>query len=515
MKLTRRTFLGSTAAGTLTTAFPRTLKAADHGIVRIGAKNDFEVLDPAYSRNVAETDIMNSIFIKLISYNGETWDTELDGAEAIEQVDPTHVKFVLRSGLGWTNGFGAVTAEDVKYSFERVANPANQSSWADDWALLDRVEVKSDREGVIVLKKPFAPLWRTTLPWSAGLIVCKAAVEQVGGRFTSEPPAECGPYVLKQWRPKQKTILARNESWSGPAPYFDEVHILPIDDRIVAESAFLAGDLDFVNVAPSSLPLFRDNPPPNTVIDPRTMVGMQWIGMNTGHPVFEDVRVRRAIHRAVDVDAVLEAGYFGAAQRANGVIAPGLPGGRPKNPYPERDVGAARQLLKEAGRGGGFSTTLSIINATDLKSMAQVIQSNLAEIGVDVEILAVESGTFWNLGSESAGDAWKDLQMYIHRWGNGPDPSWATKFYICDGVGIFNWERWCSADYTRLNAEAMAEIDEDRRAGLYSKMSDLLDESAAYLLLTHGVQLLLYRDDLVPGVNPDGFRLSLSKFRRA
>ena len=61
----------------------------------------------------------------------------------------------------------------------------------------------------------------------------------------------------------------------------------------------------------------------------------------------------------------------------------------------------------------------------------------------------------------------------------------------------------------------MAEIDEDRRAGLYSKMSDLLDESAAYLLLTHGVQLLLYRDDLVPGVNPDGFRLSLSKFRRA
>ena len=93
------------------------------------------------------------------------------------------------------------------------------------------MDVLNEREGVIVLKQPFAPLWRTTLPWNAGMIVCKEAVEQAGGRFTTQPPAESGPYFVKEWRPKQQTTLARNEAWNGRPFHFAEVHISPIDDR--------------------------------------------------------------------------------------------------------------------------------------------------------------------------------------------------------------------------------------------------------------------------------------------
>src|SRR5690606_15329045 len=101
------------------------------------------------------------------------------------------------------------------------------------------------------------------------------------------------------------------------------------------------------------------------------------------------------------------------------------------------------------------------------------------------------------------------------RWGNGPDPSWATKFYTCDGVGQFNWERWCDEEYSRLNSDAMAETDDAKRADLYEQMAKLLDESSAYILLTHGVQLLLYRENIVPGLTPDGNRLSFPKFKLA
>ncbi len=504
------------ALGT-TWALPRLAHGQERRVLRIAARNDFQSLDPAHSSTVAESDIQDSLFVRLVtySYDGKAWETQLEAASSIEQVDPTHIKFALRPGIAWTNGFGQVSAEDVKYSFERIADPKNGSPWRGDWDSLDHVEVTGEREGVIVLKRPFSPVWRTTLPWNAGSIVCKAAVEQAGGRFTTEPPAQCGPYLLKEWRPRQRTVLVRNPDWTGPRPEFDEVQIFPIDDRQVAEQGFLAGEFDFINVAPSSLPIYRANPPAGVTISPRPMVGMEWLGLNTEHPLFKDVRVRKAVARAIDVDAVVNAAYFGGAERATGVIASGLPGHRKASPYPPRDVEAARTLLNEAGVGSGFTTRLSIINGTDLLTMAQVIQANLAEVGITVEIDPLESGTFWTLGVEESGNTWKDLQMFIHRWGNGPDPSWATKFYTCDGVGEFNWERWCNDEYTKLNSEAMAETDDAKRAGLYERMATLLDESSAYILLTHGVQLLLYRDTIVPGVTPDGNRLSFSKFRKA
>ena len=70
---------------------------------------------------------------------GESWGWERDAALSIEQVDPTHIRFQLRPGLGWTGGFGEVTAEDVKFSYERIANPAMKSPYRGDWAKLDRV----------------------------------------------------------------------------------------------------------------------------------------------------------------------------------------------------------------------------------------------------------------------------------------------------------------------------------------------------------------------------------------
>ena len=79
-----------------------------------------------------------------------------------------------------------MSAEDVKYSFERIADPATKSPYKNDWATLDRVEVTGKLSGIIHLKEPFAPLWWSTLPWNAGLIVCKAAVDGLLGGDTAK-----------------------------------------------------------------------------------------------------------------------------------------------------------------------------------------------------------------------------------------------------------------------------------------------------------------------------------------
>jgi peptide/nickel transport system substrate-binding protein len=160
------------------------------------------VLDPAHRKAQAEGDILRCIYPRLIEYRtGDAWGWRLGAAAAIEQDGPTRVRFTLRPGIRFTGGFGELTADDVKFSYERIADPAGTSEYRDDFAALERVEVVDRYAGVIVLKAPFAPLWTSTLPSASGCIVSRAAVTQAGGRFTTVPPATAGPYRIAAWRP--------------------------------------------------------------------------------------------------------------------------------------------------------------------------------------------------------------------------------------------------------------------------------------------------------------------------
>jgi peptide/nickel transport system substrate-binding protein len=504
MTVNRRTFLLLTSAlGASTTLRPWRALGQDQNVLHIRSYSDLQVLDPLNRLAQPEGDIMDAIFSNLVKAKpGETWDWQLDAAESIEQVDDTHIDFTLRKGIQFTGGFGELTAEDVKYSFERIADPKNESPYRDDWAVLDRVEVKEPYSGMIVLKEPFAPLWTISLVRGSGSILSKKAMESVGGKFTTEPPAGSGPYVLREWQPKQKTILARNLDFYGPAPDFDEVHIYPIEDEKTAEIAFEAGELDYTEISLSSLPELKANPPAGVKIVERPAMSYVWLGMNVDNPALGDIKVRQAIQKAVDVDAVLEAAYFGVAERSTGIIAPGLPGHRDIAP-PKRDVEGAQALLEEAG-ASDLALSLDLLNKTEYTSAAQVIQANLAEIGITVEIKPSDSGTFWTIGDESAGDAWKDLQLILNRFSMQPDPSFATAWFTPDQIGVWNWERFNSPEFGDLHDRAIIETDPNKRHEMYVKMQDLMDASGAYVFLTHELNAAIYRDDVVPGLLPDG-----------
>ena len=167
-----------------------------------------------------EDDIFRCLLPALISYKpgADRWEWELEAAEEVKQLDDTTIAFRLKRGWQWTGGFGELTAEDVKFSFERIADPANKSPYHDDWSALDHVEVTGPYTGTIKLKQFFAPLWSTTLPVGSGRIVCKKAVEALPDKkFTTSVPASCGPYMLAEWQPKQRTVLRAQPRLQGPA----------------------------------------------------------------------------------------------------------------------------------------------------------------------------------------------------------------------------------------------------------------------------------------------------------
>ena len=513
LPISRRRFVqGGSAlafAGMLPAAFPFRSHAAEGGTLRVRSYADMRTLDPAFSQGVPDEEIQAPIYNKLVQYKpGRVWGWQLDAAAMIEQVDARHIRFALRDDIGFTNGFGPMTASDVKFSFERVVDPALKASNRPDMGPLSHVEVTGEREGVIVLKEPFAPLWSIALPYITGNIVSRRAVEAAAEkRIGTDPLAESGPYLRREWRPKEKTVLVRNPDWKGPAPAFDTIEVLPIDDENTAEIAFEAGEIDFTRVSLGSVKRLRGAVPNGGTLLEYPSLYYVWVGMNLDHPKLANRKLRQAIQHAIDVPSILDAAYFGAAEPSTGIIAPGLIGHRDRGLVPPRaNVERATQLLAESGESD-VSLTLDLLNKTANTTAAQVIQANLAAIGISLEINVHEAATFWTLGDEKSGDRWKDLQLVLNRFSMTPDPYYATAWFTNQQVGVWNWERFRSEEFDRLHADAAKETDTAERDRMYRRAQDLMEESGAYRFITHEATPVVHASPVKPALRPDGLPL--------
>ena len=473
--------------------------AAQSDEIRIRLTADFGNIDPAFWQSGPDLAMINVLFPKLIEYkSSREWDWELSAAESIEQVDDLTIKFTLKPGLMWTNGYGEVTAEDVKYSYERYIDEELDSPNKGDWSPLDRVEVTGKYSGVIHLKEPFAPIWWSTLPFTGGSIVSKAATEKVGGKFSTEPPATAGPYKIEQWNPRESVVLVPHDGWNGQAPAYDKITLVPIQEDKAAEIAFEAGEVDFAHVGISSVPNYKTAPPDGASLDVRPSADYLWLGMNIANEKLTDVRVRQAIAKAVDVDAILNGAFFGVPERSTGMVAPGLVGHRKKE-APARDVEGAKALLAEAGVSN-LSLEVELQNTAELVTAAQIVQANLAEIGISLQINQLDSGAFWNVAAEKQ----EKLELTLKSYTSPADPSWSTQWFLTDQKAIWNWEWLESAEFDKLHFDALKESDIEKRAAMYHRMQDIMDETSAFVWIMHPPAAMLFRDTVEPGLYPNG-----------
>ena len=167
------------------------------------------------------------------------------------------------------------------------------------------------------------------------------------------------------------------------------------------------------------------------------------------------------------------------------------------------DLEKAREYLEAAGGPPSQPLTLDALNATVWKTMAEVIQAQLAQIGIPVQINVQDSGSFWTLGMESEGERWKDMQLVLNRFSMLPDPYYATSWFVTEQVGVWNWERFSSPEFDELHQQALSETDPETRGQLYVRMQDLMERSGAYKFITHEGAPVMYRAGLEPGLRPD------------
>lgn len=514
--INRRDFLRHSALAGLSLAgcLPGTGWAVRGDQLHIRNYQDITTLDPAFTLSGAEGIVCDAIYRYLLQFRTDgSWATELDAAEYFEAIDDTHYGFRLKPGQMFSNGFGEMTADDVKFSFERIIDPAVHAINAPDMGTLSHVEVHDRYSGTIVMKSPYVAF--VSLAAAGHGIQSRKAVESVGGRFGVRPPCCSGPYQFRDWRAKRKTVLERNPLWTGPEAAYSEIHIYAMTDAKAAEMAFEAGQLDCAQITVESVQPFESAMPPDSRIDIYPSGRNYWLGMNQANPALTDLRVRKAIQYAIDVEAVVEAAWFGLAEPSMGPVPRGMLGCRDRTLIPPRgNLEKARGLLAEAGVELPLRLRLDV-NSDSLEMTAvQVIQWSLKKAGIEVDLHSHDSSTFLGLGQEESGDQWQDLQLYFNSFIGSADPYFSLVWFTSQQLGQWNWERFSNAEFDRLNEQALATSDETDRSRMYRRMQDLMEESGCYRFVSNGAMPQIIRNSVEPAFSPDGYAI-LSGFRPA
>ena len=468
---------------------------------------DIASLDPPFSLSGADNLIQRVIFLNLLRFKTDgSWETELDAAEYFEAIDETHYAFRLKSGLMFSDGFGEMTADDVKFSFERIIDPDVNAINAPDIGTLSHVDVHDRYSGTIVLKSPYSVF----VPMAAASygIMSRKAVDSVGGRFGTQPPCCSGPYRVREWQAKRKTILEKNPVWDGPDAAFSEIHVYAMTDAKAAEMAFEAGQLDCAEISVESVEPFRKQLPPDSHLEVLPSGRNFWLGINQSNPALQDLRIRQAVQYAIDAEAVVEASWFGLTEPAMGPVPRGMLGCRDRTLVPHSgDAEKARTLLREAGVELPLRLRLDIASDTIYLTAAQVIQWSLKKVGIEVDIRTHDAGTFLTLGQESAGDQWKDLQLFFTSFIGSSDPFYSLVWFITEQMGHWNWERFSNEEFDRLNGLAQAINDTTERDRMYRRMQDIMEESGCYRFICNGVMPQIVRNSIAPAFTPDGYAL--------
>lgn len=514
-RITRRGLLGSSAAvaGAAALGLPwsSVVHAQDRKLIaRIDA--DISNLDPANRTGANDVNIIRAVAQGLVKFKPGSTEWELDAAEKIEQVSDTVIEFALKPGLKFTGDYGDLTAEDVKFSFERFITPLPDGSkvaYADDWGTLKEVEVTGPLTGRIHLTAPSPAVWVIALADGSGTIISKKAFEALGDQFKTTVIGS-GPYILKEWVPRDHITLVANPDFVGTPAHFAEVTIQPIVEAKTAELAFRAGEITFTQIDPTVAESVAAEA--GNKAQRYDAIDYVWIGPNIEKKPFDDVRVRQALRLAIDVDAIIAAAYSGTVNRARALEAPGILGHWEDAPLYTRDVEAARALLAEAGVDGGFQTTLTVLNTAVAQATAAVVQANLAELGIDVVINAIDPGAYWAYGEN---DASRDLELVLVEYRGKFDPSFQTQWFTADQIGLWNWQRWNSPEFDALHKQGAVETDTEKRAQIYIDAQKLMDESAAFVWITHNAYTFAFKDWLVPGILPNGNQWQYENFREA
>jgi peptide/nickel transport system substrate-binding protein len=302
--------------------------------------------------------------------------------------------FKLRKGVQFHKGFGEMTAEDVKFSFERQINKAPGTRYGVNLDVIKSIEVV-DRHTLQIALKSFDPIFLLRMVgYQQGYILSKKALEKQGEQFKWNPVGT-GPFYFDRHSPREKIVLKAFDKFPGGRPQIDEVHWFDVPEDATKLIGLEKGTFDLLYPEVVTADFADQVKKMGAVIDRRGPGGQERFYINMTKPPFDDIRVRKAFMHAIDRKAIKETMYPGdLARLATSCLPTGYFGHIPMQ-FPEYNPELAKKLLAEAGHPNGFTIKPYFISKSFFyPKVLTLAQEQLKKVGITVELQVVEHAAY-------------------------------------------------------------------------------------------------------------------------
>ncbi len=461
--------------------------------------SDATSLDPHFITDIPSANIIHGkVYETLVAFDRDRKIVPLL-AKSWEQKDELTWTFTLNEGIKFHDGED-FNAEAVKATFNRILDPATGSPQRDKLSMISEVVVDDTYVVTLKLKNPYAPLL-SILASQEGSIISPKVIKESADQLATNPVGT-GPFIFESWKTGQAITLNTNKDYWGNVPKIDKVtfKIVPEDSTrlamIESGEAHIADQVPVTDIArienSSTMNLFRTEG-----------LAVEFIGFNVKDSLLSNVKVRQAISYAVDREAIISGIYNNVGTLANSAMSPKVIGYSNETKAYDYDVVKAKQLLKEAGIKEGTKLKLLTSDRKERINMAEVVQSQLKGIGLDVEIQVMEYGAFISEITK------EQHQLFISGWGNATgdaDYNQYNLFHTASMGAPGNHFYYSNPEIDKLIEEGRTESDQATRNDIYKKAMQLELDEAVYIPVRNYEHLAVYSN----GVK--GFWLDASNY---
>lgn len=445
------------------------------GTLNFGLSTEPFTLDPMVNAGYASRNVAYAIYEGLFKFDDD--GNVINGLckDYTQSDDKLTYTFTL-TDANFQNG-DPVTAEDVKFTFERIMEPDSGAYYNNLLnTYIASIDTPDEKTVTVTLK---APLYAFVNYLAAKelLIVSKSWTEEHNGDISRDPMG-AGPFKFVSWDSGVSVTCEANTDYYIPdQPYLDSIVFSFYADENARVSALQTNAVDIIEYTPQAQ-FDAINAMDNlTVLEqPGTI---SYLIMSTQNEYLANKEVRQAISYCLNREDVVNAAFSG-----KGTVVDGSPLTEGMSGYTEegatcykQDLDKAKQLMADAGYADGFS--IKLLTSSTYKFMEQTavaVQSSLKEIGIDAEIESVEWSTFAQ--RVAAGDCELAVQALI---GDVNDPDWLNVLY--GKGGGWNASKYYSDQYEALMQQGAAESDETKRQEIYEQVDDLIMDDAPYAFI--------------------------------
>jgi peptide/nickel transport system substrate-binding protein len=417
-------------------------------------------------------------------------------------------RFTLRDGVKFSTG-NVMTAEDVKWSFDRVMNVKDQPSQY--IAHVDRVEIVDKSTIDIILKEPKEPLL-TIIAAPEFVILERKVLEQHGGNAGPDAKTvdkavtwlngnSCGTgaYRLTAWERNAQIQLVRNDHYWGGKPPYERVIIRHISDGAAQLLAIRRGDIDLAfNLIPEQIATLKEEK--NVRMAPLESLDFVYMAL-TQNPEFNKAlavkEARHAIGYAIDYDGIINSMLGGAALRPAHFLPIGVSGSTKEIAAKigfKHDPAKAKELLAKAGFPDGFEFEIAYGNAAvqgvTYQELGQKIQSDLLKVGIKANLRPMDQvnlRTEYTTGKAKGGvlTFWNPPAVENQLWASAVINRVAKRVH---------WD--VPEDVKKLVAAASQESDPKKQAELWVEWQTKMVDQANHFILFQPVYQIAVRDTI-------------------